>query len=497
MPSNTIKIIAIIAAFSTGFAAVSAYLILDNIQINEQLNDQEAQISELQTALQQVDEHEQQLNELENVLEQVSEQEDQIRSLLNVLQQVNEHEQQINELQTALTQLNQLQSALQQLSLQEQQLNELQDALDEANNSIEEAKTSLTNLTTQTNSLSQSTSASLAELESTVDNLEGLISDLSNLEDVVNQLLNRTPAEVYEASYKSVVVVRTPVGQGSGFFFNNSNTIITNYHVVEEETDIEIEFYDRTRTQATVIGLDAYSDVAVLSVSTTPPDVNPLNFSDQYMVGQQVVAIGAPLGLTESLSSGHISHGSRYLGIDPIIVPVFQLDLTIAPGSSGGPLLDLYGNVLGITNAYLEGVGFSFAIPLDILKLVVPALIDEGEYSHPYVGVGLVALSPEIIDLLDILNVASSQTGLLITDVAPNSPADDAGLNPAVTGVLGITAVDIILAVDGNPMLTIEDWIVYMELEVSPGQTISLSLWRSGVTSSVSVTTGEREPYSG
>jgi S1-C subfamily serine protease len=292
------------------------------------------------------------------------------------------------------------------------------------------------------------------------------------------------------------VVIRTPAAQGSGFFINNSTTIATNYHVVEEETDIEIEFFDRTGAQATVIGSDAYSDIAVLTVPTAPAEVKPLNFSDQVFIGQQVVAIGNPLGLTESLSSGYISQVNRLLDLEPIVIPVLQLDLTIAPGSSGGPLLDLSGNVVGITNAATD-VGFSFAVPSNIINRVVPSLIAEGEYKHPFVGVSTVALTPEVISTLNILNVDPYQTGLLITDVVPNSPADDAGLNPAVSVPQGLTAMDIILAIDGHPTLTRDDMSAYMEVEVSPGQSITLTLWRSGVTASVDVTTTERAPYQG
>ena len=297
------------------------------------------------------------------------------------------------------------------------------------------------------------------------------------------------------------MVIRTPAGQGSGFLFNTSNIIVTNYHVVADETDIEIEFFDRTRTQATVIGSDAYADVAVLTVPTVPAEAKPLTFGNQCCIGQQVVAIGNPLGLTESLSVGYISQVNRLLDLEPIIVPVLQLDLTIAAGSSGGPLLDMSGNVVGITNAGTD-VGFNFAVPVNIMKRVIPSLIDEGEYKHPFVGVSILPLSPEVITFFNIMNVDPSQTGLLVVEVVPNFPVDEAGLNPAVDatapdGSPGYTAMDIILAVDGHPTFTIEDWSVYMEVEVSPGQSVTFTLWRSGVTSSVAVTTTERPPYEG
>lgn len=466
MSNRTLKVVAIIAVVAIIFSAFNTYLILDSIRLQEQLNVQEEKINELQNDLDQFSTQKEQLNELQSALNTQGER------------------------------LNELQSTLDQLSIQEEQLSELQSALDETRDSIGVARSDLSNLTNQINALNQSTSTSLAEIGTAVETLEGLISDLSNLEGIVDQLLNRTPTEVYEAAYRSVVVIRTPVGQGSGFMFNSSNMIATNYHVVTNETDIEIEFFDRTRTQATVIGSDAYSDVAVLTVPTAPAEAKPLTFGNQCFIGQQVVAIGNPLGLTGSLSAGYISQVNRLLYIEPIIVPILQLDLTIAPGSSGGPLLDLSGNVVGITNAGTD-VGFNFAVPVNIVKRVIPSLIEEGEYKHPFVGVYILALSPEVISSSNIINVDTYQSGLLVRDVVPDSPAEDAGLNPAVSGAQGLTAVDIILAVDGHPTFTIEDWSAYMEVEVSPGQSVTLTLWRSGVTSSVAVTTTDRPPYQG
>jgi serine protease Do len=467
MSNRTLKIVAIIAIVALIFSAFNTYLILDSVRVQEQLNAQEEQ-----------------LNEIQNALEQLSTQEEQIRELQSALEQLSVQVEQINEIQ----------NALEQLSTQEEQIRELQSTLNETKDNIAESKSNISNLANQINALNQSTSTSLAEIRNAVETIEGLISDLSNLEEIVDQLLNLTPTEVYEAAYKSVVVIRTPIGQGSGFLYSASNIIVTNYHVVEDETDIEIEFFDRTRTQATVIGSDAYADVAVLTVPTAPAEVTPLNFGNQSSIGQQVVAIGNPLGLTESLSVGYISQVNRLLDIEPIIVPVLQLDLTIAPGSSGGPLLDMLGNVVGITNAGTD-VGFNFAVPVNIVKRVVSSIIGEGEYKHPFVGISIVALTPEVVSSLNIINVDSYQTGLLVMDVVPDFPADEAGLNPAVSGAQGLTAVDIILAVDNHPTFTIEDWSAYMEVEVSPGQSVTLTLWRSGVTSSVDVTTTERPPY--
>jgi len=139
----------------------------------------------------------------------------------------------------------------------------------------------------------------IEEAESRIGAVESALSNLSGLEAVAG-ILNQTPVNLYEATYKSVVVVRTPFAQGSGFLYDSSNLILTNWHVVGDETDIDVEFYDRTRTKASVLGTDAYSDVAVLEVTSVPSDAKPLRLGDssRLYIGQQVAAIGSPLGLT-------------------------------------------------------------------------------------------------------------------------------------------------------------------------------------------------------
>ena len=475
MSERTLKIVALIAVISIIFSASNTYLILDRINTQEnQLDAQQDRISQLETSLLQFSNQSQQLEQLQ---ETISTQQERLTSLQNALNNVT--------------------NQANQIAAQNEKISELQTAITTTQTNLSTVTSDLSTLADDLTALDQSTSANFADITETVQTIEGVISDISGLEDLFDQMFMQTPAQVYEATYKSVVMIVTPIGQGSGFIFGNPTTIVTNYHVVEDETDIEIEFFDRTRAQATIIGSDAYADIAVLHVSSSPAEAEPLHFSNQSVgIGQQVVAIGNPLGLTESLSVGYISQVNRLLDLEPIIVPVYQLDLTIAPGSSGGPLLDLYGNVVGITNAGTE-VGFSFAVPLDVMEQVIPSLISEGYYQHPFVGISILELSPEVISSENILNVDADQNGLLIMEVVPGYPAQQAGLTPAIAVGQGYNAVDIILAVDGVSTLTLEEWTAYMEVNVTPNQVITLTVWRSGVISSVQLTTVERPAYTG
>jgi len=390
---------------------------------------------------------------------------------------------------------------------QQAQPDELRDAIDETREQIVAVESTLSDLNNQVNALNRTVFASMTDLETTFQRLNSTVDDLasavSELADRVDRIPQQTPANVYESAYKSVVVIRTPIGQGSGFLYLGQDLILTNWHVITGATDIEVEFYDRTRSKATVVGEDAYADVAVLTVLNAPLDAKPLKLADssKIWIGQQVIAIGNPLGLAGSLSSGYISQVNRLLDLPPIIVPVLQLDITIAPGSSGGPLLDLSGSVVGITNAGTQ-VGFNFAVPSNIVNRVALSLVEKGEYLHPFVGFSAVVLSPETIRSLNILNIEPYQTGLMIMNVISDTPAARAGLRAAVSttapdGSAAYDAMDIILAVDNHPTLTMEDWAAYIEEHVSPDQAIILSLWRSGEKDSIVIVTTSRPAYQG
>ncbi len=363
------------------------------------------------------------------------------------------------------------------------------------------------------------TQSEINELRSTIEDITIILDELNSNLDIISdnisqfdQLLEisteQTPRDVYESTSKSVVVIRTDTGQGSGFLYsdksdNVTDLIITNWHVVESASNIEVEFYDRTRSNAKLVGLDAYSDVAVIRVTNVPLDSKPLKLanSTNLYVGQQLVAIGNPLGLIGSLSSGFVSQLNRQIEITdvPIIVPVIQIDLTIAPGSSGGPLLDLSGKVVGITNAGTDA-GYNFAIPSNIVNKVAPSLINEGQYSHAIFGFYAIELNPETIRDTNIRNVEFNQTGLMVVEVTPGQPASIAGLTPGIethdqNGNVEYTAVDIIIAIDNIRIIDWTDWAGYVSEKVSPNQTVKLTILRSSQTISLEITTTVREQF--
>ena len=483
MSDKILKVIAIVALIAVLLSAFNSYLILNNTtNIQEQLdmqkesitdlnNNQSQQISDLKIAL---DEKKTSLSALESRLETV----ESLQATLDI------QEDMLNVLQSRLETVELLQTAL---DAQEESLNILQFELDNL-------ESQNTNQQEQIAELQLALNQTQLALEENSLSLLTILNQVSALEEIFDQLTDQTPANVYASTYKSVVLISTPIGQGSGFLFENKNTIITNYHVVESATDIDIQYFDGSRTYANIIGSDPYSDLAVLQVSMAPDESEPLFLSNKSVViGQQVVAIGNPFGSTDSLTAGYISQLNRLIDLYPLIIPVYQLDLTITFGNSGGPLLDLSGNVIGITNAGTY-FGLNYAIPLEIINRVVPSLINEGEYQHPFVGVSLIGLTPDLITYFNISNLNRNQNGLLVADVFSGYPAEEAGLNPVIFEEYGIIAVDIILAVDGVPLFTIEDWVAYVETQISADETITLTLWRSGEIISIEVTTTQRPP---
>ena len=468
MLSKTASAAALISAAALVLAAISGYFVNLQERRAEDLNTEVAALRDT-------------LNQLSSRLQDIE------AGVQNLSQSTSKLSSQITQLATTnVRMLNELMTLNQSVSTQT--IVEIISALNQS-------------LTSKLVALNQS----LASLKERVAETELNISQLNSTLTAVNKELatisRQTPGRVYEKVYKSVVVIKTSLGQGSGFVYGE-NLILTNWHVVEGVSVADVQFYDQTRTTASVLATDPYSDVAVLKIERKPADALPLTLgnSSDIWIGEAVVAIGNPLGLTGSLSVGVISQVNRLLDLYPIIVPVLQLDITIAPGSSGGPLLNLDGEVIGITNAGTS-VGFSFAIPSNMVKRVASDLVSKGYYQHPYFGFSALTLTPENIKAYNILDVDPFQNGLMVTRVMPNTPAEKVGLRAATqvrtTTGLAYKPGDIILAVDGRRTYTFEEWSAYVSLNVSPNQKVVLTILREGKIIDLEIIPTARPPYQG
>ena len=298
-------------------------------------------------------------------------------------------------------------------------------------------------------------------------------------------------------------------GQGSGFVWDTQGHIVTNNHVVENATRIEVTFSDGATLSATVVGTDPDSDLAVIKVDPTAHEMKPVKAgdSDAVKVGQRAIAIGNPFGLQGTLTAGIVSALGRDLpagsqnattGSSYRIPDVIQTDASINPGNSGGPLLDSKGEVIGVNSAIESPVsasaGIGFAIPVSIVKQVVPSLIQTGTYRHPWLGVSVVALSP---DLAKAMGLAASQRGILVMEVASGGPAEKAGVKPSgttveVDGAQVPVGGDVIVQIDSQEVRRSENLISYLAQNTTVGQQVTLKVLRDGKTLEIQATLGER-----
>ena len=315
-------------------------------------------------------------------------------------------------------------------------------------------------------------------------------------------LLESTLIGLYERVSPGVVSIQTldssGGSQGSGFIYDKEGHVITNYHVVEGAQEIEVDFPSGLKVHGEVIGVDLDSDLAVIQVDVSPEDLYPviLGDSDALKVGQTVVAIGNPYGLTGTMTTGIVSAKGRTLtslretpeGRYFSAGDLIQTDASINPGNSGGPLLNINGEVVGINRAIRTSgttdsgdpvnTGIGFAVSVNILKRVVPDLILYGSYDYPYVGVS----AREELSLLEMEAVGLERsTGAYVVEVVPGGPADLAGLRAGAmeTEYLGLYAGgDLIIAVDGRPVQVFGDFLSYLMTQKSPGDSISVTILR-------------------
>ncbi len=306
-----------------------------------------------------------------------------------------------------------------------------------------------------------------------------------------------------------------PSGQGSGFVIDKQGHIVTNQHVIENAVEIEVDLPTGIKSWATLLGTDPDSDLAVLKVNVPEPFLVPLPLgdSDLVSVGQFVVAIGNPFGLSGTMTVGIVSAIGRTLdserrapgGGSFSAGDLIQTDAAINPGNSGGPLLNLNGQVVGINRAIqteafsVEGSavnsGVSFAIPVNILRRVAPSLIENGKYDYPYLGISSLNDTFWNLKTLEALGFGSNTSGAYITEVVRNGPADRAGLRGGqsesdIPGLL--VGGDLITAIDGYPVQRYDDLISYLFKNIEVGQVVTLTIVRDNEELELELTAGAR-----
>lgn len=275
-------------------------------------------------------------------------------------------------------------------------------------------------------------------------------------------------------------------GTGSGFVIDRDGHILTNYHVIEGAEQIEVTLSDETRVPASVVGVDPPNDLALLRVELPPEQLSPVELgnSAQLRVGQRAIAIGNPFGLDRTLTVGVVSALGRPLQAadDNVIFNVIQTDAAINPGNSGGPLLDSRGRVIGINTAIRQDAeGIGFAVPVNTVKRIVPALKEQGYYPHPWVGFLGYEISPRLAEALNL----PVESGLLVAQLYRGGPAIAAGLRGAQEEVIVgnqriLAGGDIVIAVDGVPVSSWDDLNEYLELNTRVGDQVELRILRDG-----------------
>ena len=334
------------------------------------------------------------------------------------------------------------------------------------------------------------------------------INDQSGNDERLSALYDRVSPGVVAIQ----ITTNQGAGLGSGFVYDQQGDIVTNYHVVENAQDMEVDFPSGLKVAGKVLGTDLDSDLAVVKVNVPVDQLVPLVMgdSDKVKVGQSVIAIGNPFGYYGTMTYGIVSAKGRTLdsirqspdGGSFEAGDIIQTDAAINPGNSGGPLLNLDGEVIGINRAIQTtgstssgeptNSGIGFAVSANIIKRVVPSLIKSGTFDYPYLGIS--ALSQVSLADQEALGLDRS-TGAYVIDVIPGGPADKAGLlgGSRTTNISSLKAGgDLIIAVDGHPIQVFGDVLGYLMTSKSPGDQVTFTVLRDNLQKEVVITLGKR-----
>ena len=289
-------------------------------------------------------------------------------------------------------------------------------------------------------------------------------------------------------------------GTGSGFVVDDKGLILTNNHVVENAESVEVTLADQSKVPAKLVGRDPHNDVAVIRINAPREKLTPLRLGDsaQLLVGQMAIAIGNPFGLDRTLTRGVVSAVGRSLKSETgrQIRNMIQTDAAINQGNSGGPLLNSRGEVIGINTAIFTpsggSVGIGFAVPVNTVKKILPQLIARGRASHPWLGISGNDINPAMVKALSL----PVKEGVIIGQVAPNGPAARAGLRGSqrrvrVGNYLVNVGGDIIRALDGERVATLDDVTAFLDDRKRVGDEVTVEGLRDGKPLAVTVRLGE------
>src|SRR5918911_940710 len=362
-------------------------------------------------------------------------------------------------------------------------------------------------LTVQTQVMVQTSAASFAvtavgTLSSPSSSSPSTLNSIfKQVQNSVVQIISKVPIPSTEPSNPQ----QNSTALGSGFIYDKAGRIITNNHVVGDAKIVDVTFVDGNRYTAKVIGTDIYSDIAVIQIQNTTKQQQPLpplkplviGNSSKLEVGDPVIAIGNPFGLSDTLTTGIVSGIGRLLpsagGAGFSIPNAIQTHAPINPGNSGGPLLNMRGEVVGINTAVFSGTGtfsgIGFAVPSNAITKIVPTLIEKGTYPHPYFGAKIATLTSDILQNITrglpsaARTALSNLKGAYVDTITKNGPADKAGVHGSTTDQYSLKhGGDIITAIDGHPIAKSDDLISYIDQHKSVGDNITLTVYRNGHT---------------
>ena len=368
-----------------------------------------------------------------------------------------------------------------------------------------QAGTSLSDLETQYVNLYQDINPSVVSIQvrqpASMNTIQGSPFQFPNVPGLPNNLTPQLPNGGNNNQQQYLY------GQGSGFVFDSQGDIVTNYHVAGQADQITVVFSDGTQKDATLVGADPDSDLAVVKVDPAGLNLQPLTLADSASVevGQIAVAIGNPYGLEGTMTTGIVSALGRSLasqntaldGGSFTIPNIIQTDAAINPGNSGGPLLNLSGEVIGVNTAIesstQQNSGVGFAVPSNTVSRVASSLISNGSYQHAWLGIAGGTLTPT---LDNAMSLDTTQEGVMISSVTVDSPADQAGLQGGSreTQIEGQTVTiggDIIVSVDGQPIHNFDDLLNAVE-GAQVGQQMTLGILRDGQSMNIDVTLAAR-----